>query len=552
MAVKPYNIISKVRRLSAATGNEVQRTNQITGRRKWLALAAVFVTMFFSSLDQTVVSTAMPVIIGELQGFSLYAWIFTAYMMASAVTVPIYGKLSDEYGRKPFYAFGLIVFMIGSALSGMVTTMGQLIAARALQGIGAGAMISMPRATIGDIFNPRERGKWMGAISSIFGIASIIGPTLGGWITDHWGWRWVFYINLPVAVLALIAVLIALPTVRAEERAKVDWLGSLLLVLGLVPILLGFTWAGSKYPWGSWQVIGLFVGGTAFLALFIWAEMHTEEPIIDPALFKNRVFTTTALVALLISMAMFASIIFLPLYVQGVLGKSAERSGQILTPMMLSFVVGAVIGGALITRTGRYKVQAVVGTFLMTVGIYLLTRMGAAASSWTVVRNMVIIGLGIGSVLPLLNVAVQNAFPYRVMGMVSAAQQLVRSLGGVVIAPILGTVMANTFTRELEARMPAPLKMAMTHMTDAQREAFANPQGLISAQTQATIQAKFAAFGAQGEMLYRQFIDAVRQSLAVSTSEAFTVSLAFAVLALVATLLLPEMRLKEDEFFEEV
>jgi EmrB/QacA subfamily drug resistance transporter len=292
--------------------SNVQTTNQIIGQRRWFALAAVMLIMFFSSLDQTVVATAMPVIIGDLQGFSLYAWVFTAYMMASAVTVPIYGKLSDIYGRKPFYVLGVGMFMLGSMAAGMVHTMGQLIAARTFQGLGAGAMLTMPRATVGDIFNPRERGRWMGVISSIFGIASIIGPALGGWITDQWNWRWIFYINLPVAAIALIGIVMTLPTVRTEKQPKVDWLGSLLLIFGLMPMLLAFTWAGSSYPWGSPVIIGLFAVSTLFMALFVLAERKAEEPILAPELFKNRIFSSTALVALFISMGMFGSIAFLP------------------------------------------------------------------------------------------------------------------------------------------------------------------------------------------------------------------------------------------------
>jgi len=543
---------SKTRTGILGMGNGVvQATNQIIGTRRWIALGAVLLTMFFSSLDQTVISTAMPVIVGELKGFSLYAWIFTAYMMASAVTVPIYGKLSDVYGRKPFYLFGIGLFMIGSVLSGMSQSIIELIIFRTLQGIGAGAMISMPRATIGDIFNPRERGKWMGITSSVFGIASIIGPTMGGWITDHWGWRWVFYINLPVAVLALIAIFFALPSVRSEERVKLDWWGSVWLVLGLVPMLLAFTWAGSKFAWGSTQIIGLFTMAIVFLILFVFTERRAEEPIIAPQLFQNKIFTTTAIVALFIAMAMFGAIIFLPLFVQGVLGQTAEQSGQILTPMMLSFVVGSIAGGYLITKTGRYKVQAIIGTGIMAVGTFLLTKMGPETSSTTVVINMIIMGLGIGSVLPLLNVVVQNAFPYRMMGMVSAAQQFVRSLGGIIIAPILGSVMTNTFSTELAARMPAQLKMAMQYMPAAQRQLFSNPQGLINAQAQAAIQSRFAAFGSQGQVLYQQFIEAVRQSLSVGTSKLFLFSFVVTLLAVLSALFLPEINLKHDEFFAE-
>jgi EmrB/QacA subfamily drug resistance transporter len=531
--------------------HQVQTTNQITGTRRWWALGAVLLTMFFSSLDQTIISTAMPVIIGDLQGFSLYAWTFTAYMITSAITVPIYGKLSDVYGRKPFYVFGLALFMLGSMFSGIVANMPQLIVARALQGLGAGAMLSMPRATIGDIFNPRERGRWMGIIASVFGLSSIIGPLMGGWITDHWGWRWVFYINLPVAGLALLAVLYALPSVKTCQRVKLDWQGSLALVAGLVPLLLAFTWAGNEYAWNSVPILGLFTTAIFFLGMFVWIERRASDPIIAPQLFKNQIFTSTALVALFVSMGMFGSIIFLPLFVQGVLGKSAQQSGEMLMPLMLSFITASVIGGQLITRTGKYKLQAMVGTLLMVVGTFLLTRMGPHSSVMTIVLDIILVGLGIGVVLPLLNVAVQNAFPYRMMGSVSATQQFVRSLGGIVVAPILGTILVNVFSARLSELMPAQLQTAIHSLPPAQQEALLNPQGLINAGTQAAIQSSFTQLGDGGAVLYHQFIAAVHQALTAGTVRLFLVGTVFALLAFLATFALKEVDLQQDEFFQD-
>jgi len=538
------------RQRMAFRSEDVQKTNQIVGSRRWWALGAVLITMFFSSLDQTIVATAMPVIIGDLQGFSLYAWVFTAYMMASAVTVPIYGKLSDIYGRKPFYVLGLGLFILGSMGSGMVQTMPQLIIARAFQGLGAGAMLSMPRATIGDIFNPRERGRWMGVISSVFGLASIVGPTLGGWITDSWGWRWIFYINLPVALAALVAVMYALPSVRTEESRHVDWLGSVVLAAGLIPLLLAFTWAGSTYPWASPQIIGMFVLAVIMMAGFIWVERRAVAPIIPPELFRNRVFATTNLVGFFISMGMFGSIAFLPLYVQGALGESAQASGQILTPMMLSFITGSIVGGYLISRTGRYKVQAIVGAVLALLGMVLLTQMDATTQPLTVVRNMLVMGLGIGSILPLLNVAVQNVFPYRMMGVVNSAQQFVRSLGGIIATPIMGTVLVSAFTERFRAQMSAPLAAALQSLPPAQREALLNPQGLINANGQAAVESAFTVLGGdRAAQMYQAFIHDVQTALAGSMQQIFVLGVIFAAMALILTFFLPEEKLQQDEFF---
>ncbi len=534
----------------ATAARTPQSTNRITGNARWWALGAVLLSMFFASLDQTVVSTALPVIVGDLHGLSIYAWVFTAYMMASAITVPIYGKLSDIYGRKPFYILGLVVFMVGSAFSGQAHTMLELILARGAQGIGAGALMSMPRATIGDIFNPRERGRWMGVIAATFGISSIIGPTVGGWITDHMGWRWVFYVNLPVAAVALAAVIVTLPRVRADHQVKLDWQGSVLMALGLVPLLLGLTWAGSQYAWGSPVILGMFAAAVIFLGLFVWNERRAPEPILDPALFAKPIFTATVVIALLVTMGMFGTLMFLPLYVQGVLGLSAQSSGEVLTPMMLSFIVGSVGSGWLMSRTGRYKLMSIFGALFMVAGMVLFTRMGVGTTWPTVVRNMVVMGIGIGTLLPLLNVAVQNAFPYRIMGVVNATQQFVRSLGGVIIAPILGTVLARAFSARFHEALPPTLRTLLAALPPQQQAALDNPQGLITAQAQDAIRSNFERFGAAGQTLYEQFVHAVRVGLDHGMGEIFVVGLVVAVLAFLATFLLPEIDLKRDEFFE--
>jgi EmrB/QacA subfamily drug resistance transporter len=533
-----------------AEAQNIQTTNRIMGSQRWWALSAVLLTMFFGSLDQTVVSTAMPVIIGDLHGFDIYAWVFTAYLIGSAVTVPIYGKLSDVYGRKPFYIFGLSIFMIGSALSGQSHSMGELIAFRALQGIGAGAMLSMPRATIGDIFNPRERGRWMGVISMTFGLASIIGPFLGGWITDSVGWPWVFYINLPVAALALGGIIYALPQVRTGHEVHVDWIGSALLVVGLIPMLIAFTWAGSKYPWASPIIIGMFVFSAAVLALFVWSETRAREPVIPVEFFEQRIFATANAVGFFLSVGMFGTLLFLPLYVQGVLAQSAQNSGAIMTPMMGSFIVASLIAGQFMTRTGRYKIVSIVAAMLMVGGLYLFTLLGANSNWPMVIRDMLVLGLGIGSLLPILGVAVQNAFAYRVMGVVNAAQQFVRSLGSVIAAPILGTVLANVFAAQMQVNLPPALKQAIAQLPPSVQQALTDPQGLTNAQTQAAIRAQFDAFGPAGDKLYQEFIAAVHESLATGIRRLFTIALFFGLAALAVTLFLPEIQLKREEFYE--
>lgn len=525
-----------------------QTTNQIVGSRRWWALGAVLLTMFFSSMYQTIMSTALPVIIGELQGLGLYSWAFTAYMLASALTMPIYGKLSDVYGRKPFYILGLGLFLVGSVAGGMVRTMEQLIAARAFQGLGAGAMLSMPRATVGDIFSPRERGRWMGVMGSVFGLASIIGPAVGGWITDHWGWRWVFYVTLPVALVALAAVVYALPTVRTGERARVDWSGSAWLAAGLSALVVGVTVAGDG-GWASPSIFVLLTAAGVFLVLFVRNEARTESPIIALDLFRNRIFASSAAVVFLMNVAMFGAIAFLPLYAQGVLAQTAQQSGRVLTPMMLSFVAGSVVSGQLVTRTGRYKVQAVAGSLIAALGMSLLVTMGPDTPIPTVVRNVVLVGLGQGTVLPVLNVAVQNAFPYRMMGMVNATQQFIQSLGGILAGPVLGTVLTSTFTAELDRQMTGSVRAAVDRLPPEAQAALLNPQGLINAGTQEALRETFAALGSQGSQLFMEFIGAVRGALGTGTERLFLTGFAFALLGVVATLFLKEVHLQRDEYY---
>lgn len=522
----------------------VQTTNQITGQRKWWALATVLLTLFFSSMDQTVVSTAMPTIIGKLQGLSLYAWVFTAYMMASSVTIPIYGKLSDVYGRKPFYVFGLIMFGVGSAISGQAHSMIELVFARAFQGIGAGAMMSMPRATIGDIFTPKERGRWMGVMMAVFGISSIIGPALGGWITDTFSWRWVFYINLPFAVLAIIGVLLTLPRVRAEHRVKVDWQGSVLLVIGLIPILLGFTWAGTKYAWGSPLELSLFIGGAIVLAIFIIWERRASDALLNPVLFKNRIFSTSLVLGVLISMTMFGSIMFLPVFVQGVLGLNAQSSGWVMAPMMLGFIFGSIVSGQVMSRTGRYKYLAWGSGAFIVAGSLLLNQMNVNTTWPTVVMNMVVLGLGIGSLMPLMNMVVQNAFPYKIMGTVNSTQQFVSSLGGVVAAPIFGSILEKAFASKLTTTLPASLNQFKSKLAGV------NPQALLTAQAQAKLAKEFAKFGPAGQHMFTQLQHAVKVSLTFGIQHLFRLGLVFAILAFIGTFFLPEVRLKGKEYYD--
>ena len=333
----------------------------LSRRRIGLVLASVMLGMLLSALDQTIVGTAMPRIIADLNGLQHYAWVATGYLLASTASMPIWGKLSDAYGRKSFFIVGMALFVIGSALCGQAQSMNELIAFRAFQGLGAGAMLPITQAIIGDLFPPAQRAKWAGVIMSVFAVATIVGPLLGGWITDNYGWRWTFYVNLPVGIVALAFAAWALPGHERHRSHRIDYVGAGILVAAATPLLLGFSWAGTEYPWVSWQIIGLFVFSAVMWVAFVARELQAAEPVINPRLFENRIFSVSAVASALQSAAMFGAIMYLPLFVQGVQGKSATNSGIILMPMMLAALVTSVGAGQLLSRTGRYKAVVIVG-----------------------------------------------------------------------------------------------------------------------------------------------------------------------------------------------
>jgi EmrB/QacA subfamily drug resistance transporter len=504
-------------------------------------LAGVLLGMLLSALDQTVVGTAMPRIIAELNGLQHYAWVFTAYMLASTVMVPIYGKLSDIYGRRPFFLAGMLIFLAGSALSGVSQDMTQLIVFRAIQGLGAGAMLPIIQAIVGDLFPPSERGKWQGLIMAVFGLATIVGPTAGGWITDNMGWRWVFYVNMPIGVVALVTAGLALPGTSRRSQHSIDYLGSIALVAGSVPMLLAFSWAGSQYAWSSPQVVGLLLFSAVMYVLFVLIENRTPEPIITPAFFRNRIFSVSVLATFLVSAGMFGTILYLPLFVQGVLGDSATSSGAVLTPMMLGFIVSSIVGGQIMSRTGRYKTLALVSFVIAALGMFMLSQMGVNATAGLLIRDMIIAGIGIGVVMSLFTIVVQNAFPFKELGQVTASLAFFRSIGGTMSAAILGTVLTSHFQSALQSNLPPTLKQLMT---PDRLQALQNPQILLAPEATAQIQKSFAAFGQQGQLLFQQLMTAIRSSLAGAISELFLVSAAAMVLALAATLFLQEIPLR--------
>ncbi|MCA1552833.1 MAG: MFS transporter [Chloroflexi bacterium] len=535
-------------RATVAAQAPTSMSETLSQRQIVLVMLSVLLGMLLAALDQTIVGTAMPRVIAELNGLEHYAWVFTAYLLASTVTVPIYGKLSDIYGRRVFFIGGMIVFLIGSALSGMSQDMPQLILFRAIQGLGAGGMMPIAMAIVGDLFPPSERGKWQGLMTAVFGLATIIGPTAGGWITDNWGWRWVFYVNMPLGAIAIIAAYLMLPKHSRHRSHQIDYLGAATLVAGTVPLLLAFSWAGTDYAWTSPQVIGLLAFAVAMLAFFIWIETRAAEPIIAPRHFRNSIFTISVIATFLLSVGMFGATLYLPLFVQAVIGTSATNSGVVLAPMMIGFMASSIVGGQLLSRTGRYRIIAIVGFGIAAIGMWLLAQLDVTATEGLVVRNMVVIGLGIGALMSLFTIVVQNAFPFSELGQVTASLTFFRSIGGTMGAAILGSMMVSQFQSALAANMPAALKQAVP----AERlAALQNPQVLLSPEAMNRIQQSFSAFGPQGQQLFTQLMQAIRVSLASAIINLYWVGFGAMLVALVASFFLKEIPLRKSHRAEE-
>jgi len=521
-----------------------------TRRETILTMVGVLMVMLLASLDQTIVSTAMPRVIADLHGFDRYTWVSTAYLLTSTVTVPIYGKLSDLFGRKPIFLFGIVLFLAGSALSGASQDMNQLIAFRAFQGLGAGALMPIAIAVVGDLFTPRERGKWQGVTGAVWGLSAILGPTLGGSITQYSTWRWVFYVNLPVGIAAMLVLIFLMPTLRGKsQKVSIDYIGAALLVLGTVPLLLGFTWAGTQYAWDSAQIIGIFAGSIVVLAGFVLYEALLErrggQPILEPSLFKNRIFTVSALVTAIFGMGLFGSIFFIPLFVQGVVGTSATNSGLILTPLMLTSIVGSIVSGQLVSRLGKYKWLAILGMIISVAGTLLLVRLSVTSGNTDVLLAMLVLGLGMGFGMSLYTLIVQNALPGKI-GQSTAALTFFRSIGGTIALAAMGSIMNSAYLPAFQGALPNSIKQAAVSSPSVKQflGIFTNPQVLLQPGVEAQLRSGAAQQGPAGLTVFNQVIESVKVGLTAGIHNVFIMSMVIMLVGAIAVLFLREIPLR--------
>jgi len=521
---------------------------QDPARHRGMLIAGLMIAMLFGALDGTIVGTAMPRIVGELGGLSLMAWLSTAYMLTSTAVVPIAGKLADLFGRRTIYVTGLIIFMVGSALCGVTDNMTELIIFRGLQGIGGGVMMPMAMIIIGDMFTGKQRAKWQGVFGAIFGLSSIAGPQVGGWIVDALNWRWVFYVNLPVGIVATIFVAMGLKKHQSAGRVKIDIGGMFTMIVGVVSLLLALTFGGKDYAWASWQIIGLFVLAAVALIAFVLIEMRTAEPILPMDLFKNRTFTVINSIGFLMSVGMFGAIMFVPLFMQGVVGVSASASGTIMTPMMVTMIIASIIGGQIVYKLG-VKTQMVIGMLIMASGFLLLNTMGIDTAKLTAMSFMVVIGVGMGLVMPILTVALQDSFPQSKLGVVTSSSQFFRSIGGTFGMTILGAVMNHESGKELTKEL-LPVLSNQPEQLKPVADQFAagvhtDPQGLFnSLLNPAALEAIPADF-------LKSIMPVMKNALVVSLHSVYLWGLVFVVLGAVATFALGKIKLAERKKGEQ-
>ncbi|MBH5317687.1 MFS transporter [Paenibacillus sp. GSMTC-2017] len=513
----------------------------LSHKRKLTIMAAIIMAMFFSAINQTIVSTAMPRIIAELNGLEHYSWVITIYMLTSTLATVLVGKLSDIYGRKPFLLAGIVIFMIGAFLTGFSRDIIELIIYRGIQGLGAGVIMSTVFTAVGDLFSPRERGKWTGVMMAVFGFSSVLGPALGGWLVDNFAWKWLFWVFLPLGVVAFFMILALFPKVERKPAEKIDYAGSFFLSIAIIALLLGFSWAGTKYDWASFEIIGLFIAAIVSIVIFIFVEKKAVSPVLPLSLFKNDIVTISNAVGFLMNAGMMGALIYINFYVQGVEGISATYSGYVTMPMSIAMVIMSTVIGRKITNTGKYKRYAVMGLPIMIAGMLIMAFMN---SVWLAVVAMIVFGIGLGVGMPVFSLTVQNAVKPTELGVVTASSQLFRNLGGTIGIAIMGTLMTSTLTKNMEKLMAANEGTNLDSVDPEvakQLAAFHDPTILLN---QPMLEKIKTSVPADVQPLVDQLIATLREALSSSLTVVFLAGTALVVIAFVLTLFLREIPLR--------
>jgi EmrB/QacA subfamily drug resistance transporter len=529
--------------MSTPAHDHYQPTIHLNSRQLAGVLAGLLLTLLLVAVDQTIVGTAMPRIIAQLNGFNRYPWVTTAYLLTSTIAVPVFAKLSDMYGRKGFLLWGNILFVLSSALCGAAGEiphlpgdgMTQLIIFRGIQGIGAGMAFALMFTIIGDIFAPAERAKYQGLFAAVYGMASIIGPTVGGWITDTFSWRWTFYVNLPIGALAALAIFLELPRFRPEGvRRIIDWWGLVTLIACLIPLLLALTWV-TDYGWTSLRVSSLLGFALIMLVAFLLCEQRAAEPFVPLSLFREPIIAVSSIAVFMLGLGMFGVIIYVPLFMQGVMGISATRSGSLLTPLLLGAVVGSMATGQLVSRTGRYRWLAIAGVTMATIGMFLMALMNQDTTNFQIIRNMVIAGLGLGIMQPIYTLVVQNMAPASQRGAATASTQFFRSIGSTVGVAIFGSVLLTIFHQDFERSIP-PGTPAIALAP------FKNP--LVVIQYRARLEDAFGRYAGGTQLLHR-LMDNVRNALVHGLHAIFVVGSLLMVVGVIINFFLREVPLRK-------
>lgn len=509
-------------------------------KRKITIMIAIIIALFFAMINQTIVGTATPRIIAQLGGMEYYSWIITAFLLTASIATILVGKLSDIYGRKPFLLAGLGIFIIGSLLAGTSTTIFQLITYRGIQGAGSGIIMSIAFIAVGDLYSPRERGKWQGIMSGVFGLASILGPILGGIIVDQFSWRWVFWIFLPFGIIAFLVIMRLFPSIKEHGEEKIDYLGSIFITFTIIPLLIAFSLGGQEgFPWDGIKIIGLFAAAGVSLIIFIIAESVAKNPIIPLFLFKNNVFTISNVVNFIVNAGMMGAVIYIPYFMQGVLGFSASYSSYLMIPMTISMMIGSAIAGNIMSKTGKYKWVAYTGLLFAAIGMYLLSTMKTDASIIQITINNLFLGAGLGMTMPVFSLTVQNAVEHKLLGTATAASALFRSLGGTIGIAVMSTVMTHRLSAKMaenvdasRGELPLPKEIGETL---EKPEFVMDPEKLAS--TKEALPPEF-------QDIFMQIVQSIREAMGYSISGVFLFGAIVIAFAIIVTIFLKEVPLR--------